>query len=466
MDRRLYVIATVLLLSVSAWIALAQADTARLKFLRDVNVNEDRTEFRVVVAVTDADGHPLREFNKDHFTVSVDGKGVDLLSLERTTVDDQPLAVVLALDVSKSMKKDGAWKAARDAAIAFMNKLAPQDQVCLITFGDSVNLLSDFTKEKESVQQKLSEVEANDDSTLLYDALFKAASQAELATTGKVVVIAITDGKDQGSRVTLEDAARKAQSNGVLLYTLGFGPRIDRQTLQRVSTLTDGEYRYALKAEGLSALYDSIWERLKDGYGISVKTSPLRAGDHTLSIALNHRNEKIISDRQFKIPYPPLPGWAIITAASLGALLTLLAAFALVVNLIKRKRRPLSRPSRPTVWLDIVKGVQKGRRIRFQGRALLIGKAEDGSLQLLDDPSAGSVQAEILMDSGGTLILANHKIENGMLLNGNRLKAGLRVRLRSGDRITFGSTECVLIDQRGDSRAVEIEGTSKLIVRV
>jgi VWFA-related protein len=424
----------------------------------------------VVVFATDGQGHALKGLEVSNFAASVDGQSVALLNLKPTTADDRPNAIVFALDVSKSMASGHALKSARIAADAFIDELTTQDHVCLVAFGSSVKRLLEFTSQKAQAHKILASLEPRDDKTLLYEGLLVAADEATLAATGKVTVIALTDGKDEGSAVTLEDAVRRAQANHVAIYTLGFGPHADHKTLERISKLTGGQYHYAMKAEDLPALYDSVQQQLKDGYALEVASSPLRSysdvvlpaplrsGSHVLSVKLTYRGEEATAKKGFAIPPPPLPRWLRMLIGILGGVLILMALLSLAIVRSKKRGQTIVEPVIPSTWLEIVAGPQRGRRLRIEGRSLRIGKGEGCQLWLAGDSQLAPDHAEILSSSEGSCSLKDLGSKEGTLLNGNRLRPHQSVRLRGGDRVTVGSTVFIFVDQR--------QGTSRVSPRV
>jgi len=103
-------------------------------------------------------------------------------------------------------------------------------------------------------------------------------------------------------------------------------------------------------------------------------------------------------------------------------------------------------PAQSPIWIDVVEGSQRSRRLRMLGKSLRIGRATDCYLRS-DDPSMGAHHAEIVME-GSAVSLTDGGSEFPTLLNGNRLRPIQSVRLRDGDRITTGSTVFVFCDQR------------------
>ena len=106
-------------------------------------------------------------------------------------------------------------------------------------------------------------------------------------------------------------------------------------------------------------------------------------------------------------------------------------------------------PALSLVWVDVLEGAQRKRRIRMLGKSIRIGRATECELRG-DDPAMGAHHAEIVME-GSALSLTDGGSEFPTLLNGNRLRPNQSVRLRDGERVTTGATVFVFCDQRQGS---------------
>lgn len=426
----------------------AVAAPAQLKIACPAVVSSQQNQLRIVVAAIDHDGHAIRGLSAEQFALSVDGVTAHISQVEPATSNDQPLAIVLAMDVSGSMAPNRAFDAARDAATAFVSRLGPADRVSLISFGDSAERLTGFTNDKRLLRQMFDTVKASDQKTVLYDGLFMAAQQATQASTAKVAAIILTDGKDEGSSLTLQDATREAQSNGVAVYTLGFGPAADQKTLRRVAELTGGTYVYTPTPAELPGLYEAIGEQLKDAYAVEADTQILHPGRHKVVVSLNYRGQRLVDTTSVIVPRPALPKWVLVSAIAVATFAMLLACVGWAITRQTRgKKIAKGAPSMPSqVWIDVVDGPQRNRRIRMLSNSIRIGRAPDCDLRS-DDPSMGRHHAEIVMQ-GTAVSLHDDGSEFPTLLNGNRLRSNQTVHLRDGDRITTGNTVFVLCDRR------------------
>ncbi len=149
-----------------------------------------------------------------------------------------PTAVLV--DTSRSVPK-ARFEEAKKALADMMPVLAAQGPVCLYAFNDSPVKVCDFTADPSELQAGIAKLEQGGNYTLLYDCVFFAVKTlAEKKEPG--VILLVTDGKDENSAVTLEDAASRAVEAHVGIVTAGLGSSLDLKTLRRLATLTGGQY--------------------------------------------------------------------------------------------------------------------------------------------------------------------------------------------------------------------------------
>jgi VWFA-related protein len=152
------------------------------------------------------------------------------LSLER----DRPLTLGILVDRSASQRK--AIELERETGDLLLKQLAgPGNEEFLIGFAGDVDLLADVTDDAETVGRKLSRVEASEetgiaaefggaqDGTLLYDAVYLAANDLMEREAGRKVLVLLTDGYDDGSRMDRKAATEAALKANATVYVLAIG---------------------------------------------------------------------------------------------------------------------------------------------------------------------------------------------------------------------------------------------------
>jgi VWFA-related protein len=238
-----------------------------------------------VVSVVDASGRPVVGLTKDNFVARIGdlpagqvGSPVSISQVMAAVNSDIGVAVVLAVDVSGSMSGDPLAQA-RQAARTFVEGLAPTDSVALVTFGDAVTPVLNFTTDRGAVLAALDSLQAVGN-TALYQAASVSAFVAASAQTQRKAVILLSDGVDFGNRsaVSREASLTQAAAAGIPFFTIGLGSDIDRAYLQALAQGAGGRFLETPTAQGLSELYRAIGDFLRSQYIVTLSPGSLDRG--------------------------------------------------------------------------------------------------------------------------------------------------------------------------------------------
>jgi VWFA-related protein len=238
-----------------------------------------------VVSVVDALGRPVVGLTKENFVARVggqsEGQASSPASISQVTAavnSDIGVAVVLAVDVSGSMKGDPLVQA-RAAARAFVEGLAPIDSVALVTFSDDVTPVLNFTTDRDAVFAGLDSLEAVGN-TALYQAASVSAFVAASAQTQRKAIILLSDGVDFGNRsaVSHDESLAQAAAIGAPFFVIGLGTDVDRGYLEALAQGTGGRFLEAPTAQSLSELYRAIGDFLRSQYVVTLSPGSLDRG--------------------------------------------------------------------------------------------------------------------------------------------------------------------------------------------
>src|ERR1035441_9671940 len=279
--------------SVKAQTAVDQVTIPQLKVESDI--------VQAFVSVVDERGTPVKGLGPANFRVALDNSSVRAVSVHQVQESDRGISVVLAIDISGSMRGKKI-EAARQGASRFLSTLGERDYCALMTFGNNVAwLVEEFTNDKRVLRSKLENIQATDPKTVLNEAFFRAVQKGEKAPTAQVAVVVLTDGIDDGSSISLDQAAREAQQRNVPVYTLGFGNLIDGRALAQVSTLTGGRFLPAAADSDLVDLYLTLLKQLASQYVLEMPAGTISAGTHALSVEVQSRGLHITQKRSFQL---------------------------------------------------------------------------------------------------------------------------------------------------------------------
>jgi Ca-activated chloride channel family protein len=227
-------------------------------------------------SVVDGRGRPVDGLAQSDFTVLEDGTPQQVRRFE--LVRDVPIYAGILLDTSASMGEGEGEKieeAVRGALRFFQKVVTPRDRAAVITFSDQPNLAVRFTNQEDVLAGGLAGLTATGN-TALYDSLIYALYYFG-GVKGKRAIIILSDGKDEGSRHTYNDALEYARRSGVALYTVG----IDLSTaeadvrlkLSRLADETGGRFFFIKRASELEGIYDSIQQELRSQYLLAYQSN-------------------------------------------------------------------------------------------------------------------------------------------------------------------------------------------------
>jgi von Willebrand factor type A domain len=205
-----------------------QQETTTIK--KDVNV------VNVLATVRNKNGQIVTTLTQNDFKLDVEGRPQTIRYFSRVT--DMPLSLGLLVDTSLSQRR--LLDKERTASYTFLNDLLNEtrDKAFVVHFDFDIELLQDLTSSRpklETALQKLQVPEphqmqtgsdpgqsSHGGGTKLYDAVFLASDEITSKLQGRKALIILSDGVDQGSKVSLSRAIESAQRADTLVYTILF----------------------------------------------------------------------------------------------------------------------------------------------------------------------------------------------------------------------------------------------------
>jgi VWFA-related protein len=247
----------------------------------------------VLATVRDKKGGLIPNLEKGDFTILEDGKAQQIKYFTRET--DLPLTIGLLIDVSGSQRN--LIDIERRAASAFFaNVLRKKDMAFVISFGDEAELLQDYTSSARLLNAGLDRLRVSSGvgglhpgpvptmsqprGTVMFDAVYLAAAEKLKSEVGRKVLVLITDGVDQGSRVTRAKAIEGAQKSDAVIYSIyysdprayggfGFGGGGGEGELRKMSEETGGRVFKVDRKNSLDDVFKQLQDEMRSQYSIA-----------------------------------------------------------------------------------------------------------------------------------------------------------------------------------------------------
>jgi tight adherence protein B len=224
----------------------------------------------LLVNVWDDYDVPVSGLTAADFQITADGATVPVVSVENITEDNLPISVVLVIDTSESMLGEPLADV-KTAALAFLEKLAPIDEVALVDFDSTAKVAVDFTTDRDVLRSAIEGLSA-DGRTALYDAVYDAAKLAASSENPRRFVVFLTDGNEYGglSVMSPRDGVDLAIENNVPFYVFGLGFWLDESFLTSLVTDSHGQVYLYPDSSTLATAYEYMATYLRTQYVVTI----------------------------------------------------------------------------------------------------------------------------------------------------------------------------------------------------
>ena len=231
-------------------------------------VEEEPGRLTVTIDTRGPDGKSIPNLSTASFKATLDGAPLTVSSARSGTAARGAIGVVLAVDVSGSMRGDPITQAQK-AMVEFLQSLNGNDVAAIIAFDTTVRTLRDFTADRTALSQTIEGLNPVGD-TALYDAVIEATRKAATAPTARKLVVLLSDGQ---ATVGLEKRAASleaAKAAAVPVVAIGLGSGIDRQYLSDLASASGGRFLEAPTPAALRQAYADLAAFIRGQYTLTV----------------------------------------------------------------------------------------------------------------------------------------------------------------------------------------------------
>jgi len=255
-------------------------------------------EVNLIFTATDRHGHFIKDLKESELRVVDDHKPVDQFrSFANET--NLPLRVGLLVDASNSIRDRFQFE--QQSAVEFLAEIVrpKTDQAFVIGFDETPVVTQDFTNSTEKLATGIRELRPGG-GTALFDAVYFACRdklmKVSLGEAVRRAIILVSDGNDNQSHVTREQAIEMAQRAEVIVYaistnTSGLEERGDK-ILQRIAEETGGRFFQPFKLQDVANAFTDIQEELRSQYALSYKPPEFKADGSYRTIEISSTDRK------------------------------------------------------------------------------------------------------------------------------------------------------------------------------
>ena len=265
----------------------------------------DVTRVNMLFTVTDKKGRFITDLGKDDFQV-VENKKQQVIQ-QFTAESELPLRLAILIDTSNSIRD--RFKFEQQAAIEFINSTVRprRDKAMIVSFDSSAELVADLMDDTEKLTRAVQSLRPGG-GTALYDAIFFASRDKlqmdQPRDKFRRAIILVSDGDDNQSRVTRDQALEMAQKADAVIYAISTNiSRIENdgdKVLKYLTLETGGQAFFPFKVQDLAQSFENIANELRHQYNIFYRPDPLKTDGlyHAVNVTVKGRKDLVVRARK------------------------------------------------------------------------------------------------------------------------------------------------------------------------
>ncbi len=262
------------------------------------------TRVNMLFTVTDKRGRFVTDLNKNDFEVFESKKPQQIM--EFTSETDLPLRLAILIDTSNSIRE--RFKFQQEAATNFINSvMREQDKAIVVSFDTAAELVADLTNDTSKLENAVRHLRPGG-GTSLYDAIYFACKEKLMQDRPlykfRRAMVVLSDGEDNESRYSRDQALEMAQRADTVIYTISTnishietdGDKVMRYFAQQ----TGGVAFFPFQAKDLNQSFENIANELRHQYNLFYRPEPLRTDGqyHPVEIKIRGRKDLVVRARK------------------------------------------------------------------------------------------------------------------------------------------------------------------------
>ena len=267
-------------------------------------ISVDVTRVSMLYTVTDKKGRFVTDLTRDDFEV-LEGKKAQVIQ-EFVAESDLPLRLGILIDTSNSIRD--RFRFEQDAAAQFLRTVmrARLDKALLVRFDTHAELVTDLVDDPRKLEVGIRSLRPGG-GTALYDAIFYACRDKlaldQPRTKFRRAIVIVSDGDDNQSDHTRDQAIEMAQKADVVLYAISTnssraGTDGDK-VLRYFTSETGGRAFFPFQVEDMAQSFENIANELRHQYNLLYKPEPLLTDGqwHPVNLRVKGHKDLIVRAR-------------------------------------------------------------------------------------------------------------------------------------------------------------------------
>ena len=240
MDIKAKFLIKLILLCVLPFSAYASQTPAEL-VIHQTSIEEKR--LFSFISVYDTYGDLIEDPTEGSFMVNYGSEVGDIVDLRNFSSQQFGTGYVFMVDISKSVTERN-FEIIKESIITWIDSLNTGDAVSIITFGEDVKILSEFSYNRDMLKEVVNGIERTDMETRLNDGLIAAhrlSSIPDIAFPSRRAVICLTDGINEYSEggASKQEVIDVLNSQRLSIYTIGFAENLSQRKQEGINIMSE-----------------------------------------------------------------------------------------------------------------------------------------------------------------------------------------------------------------------------------
>ncbi len=270
----------------------------------ELRISVDVSRVQLLFTVSDKKGRFVTNLNKSDFEV-FEAKKPQAIT-EFTAETDLPLRLAILIDTSNSIRE--RFRFQQEAASDFVNTVIRkgEDRAVVVSFDTAAELVADLTDDTEKLNAAIKGLRPGG-GTALYDAIFFACRDKLMQDMPRHkfrrAMVILSDGEDNQSRYTRDQALEMAHKADVVIYSIStnrLGIESDGDKIMKYfAEQTGGQVFFPFKAQDLAQSFENIANELRHQYNVLYRPDPLKTDGlyHPVEVKVKGRKDLVVRAR-------------------------------------------------------------------------------------------------------------------------------------------------------------------------
>jgi len=265
----------------------------------------DVSRVNLLFTISDKKGRFVTDLGKDDLEI-VENKKPQTIT-EFTAETNLPLRLGILIDTSNSIRD--RFRFQQEAASAFINSVVRrgQDKAIVVSFDTAAELVADLTDDTKVLEAAVRGLRPGG-GTALYDAIYFACKEKMMLDQPlykfRRAMVVLSDGDDNQSRFTRDQALEMAQKADVVIYTISTNitriPTDGDKIMKYFAAETGGQSFFPFKASELNQSFENIANELRHQYNVFYRPDPLKTDGlfHPIDVRVKGHKEFVVHARK------------------------------------------------------------------------------------------------------------------------------------------------------------------------